>query len=149
LQSVTTPDPTLQAQTLLSRIAALQNSGLFEYVQPNYVYTNTLAPTDSSFTDGTLWGLTNTGIGGGVIGADIDAVRAWDITTGTNNLIVAVIDSGVRYTHRDLAAQMWHNPNEVANNGLDDDSNGFVDDIYGVNAVAGTGDPMDDNGHGT
>jgi len=60
-----------------------------------------------------------------------------------------VIDTGVRYTHDDLAANMWTNPGEIAGNGLDDDGDGYVDDVHGINAITGSGDPNDDNGHGT
>jgi hypothetical protein len=82
----------------------------------------------------------------------ISAVSAWGISTGSNQVIVAVIDTGVDYTHEDLAANIWANPNEVAGNGLDDDRNGYVDDVRGVNLVPGAAnviDPMDDNQHGT
>jgi subtilisin family serine protease len=137
-----------KAQKLMDRIVALQESGHFEYVQPSYVYTHMLSPEDTRFMDDTLWGLSNRGRDGGLLGADIDVLRAWDLTTGSTNIIVAVIDSGIRYTHSDLAAQMWRNPREVRN-GLDDDADGYVDNIFGINAFDDTGDPMDDNGHGT
>ena len=104
---------------------------------------------DAQFVDGTLWGLRNTGQNGGVAGVDIDAVRAWDVTTGSTNVIVAVIDTGIRYTHQDLHAQMWVNPGEIAGNGIDDDGDGYVDDVHGIDAIAGTGDPIDNVGHGT
>lgn len=66
--------------------------------------------------------------------------------------VVAVIDTGVDYTHEDLAANMWVNSGEIPGNGIDDDGNGYIDDVYGVNVTASStqaGDPMDDNGHGT
>ncbi|MDO4862675.1 MAG: S8 family serine peptidase [Ruminococcus sp.] len=63
--------------------------------------------------------------------------------------VVAVIDTGVDYTHKDLAENIWVNSGEIPDNGIDDDGNGYVDDVHGINAVAGTGDPMDDHGHGT
>lgn len=79
----------------------------------------------------------------------IAAPNAWTTTTGSDQLIVAVIDTGIEYTHPDLANNMWKNPGEIAANGIDDDKNGYVDDVYGINAITNTGNPMDDNGHGT
>ncbi len=83
----------------------------------------------------------------------IDTLRAWETTTGDNNIIVAVLDSGVDYTHPDIASNMWVNPGEIAGNGIDDDNNGYIDDIHGINTHATLplerGDPMDTNGHGT
>jgi len=136
-------------QALIERIAAMRASGLFEYVEPDYLLSTRLTPTDPAFIDGTLWGLRNLGQAGGRAGADIDAVRAWDITTGSSSVIVAVIDTGVRYTHQDLASQMWINPGEIPGDGIDDDNNGYVDDVYGINAINDDGDPMDDNDHGS
>lgn len=134
---------------LLSRMDALRQSGQFEFVEPDYIVHGTAVPTDPAFVNGTLWGLRNYGQNGGTPGADISATNAWDLTTGSTNVIVAVIDTGIRYTHKDLAKQMWKNPGEIAGNGLDDDGNGFVDDVYGINAITGTGNPFDDNDHGT
>lgn len=134
---------------LVNRINALKASGLFEYVEPDYIVHAALAPTDQSFVDGTLWGLQNLGQNGGVAGADIDATNAWNITTGSTNVIVAVIDTGVRYTHYDLTNQMWINPGEIPGNGIDDDNNGYIDDVHGINAINNTGNPMDVDDHGT
>src|SRR5690606_30404223 len=69
--------------------------------------------------------------------------------TGSNTVIVAVIDTGIRSTHLDLATQMWRNPGEIAGNGVDDDRNGYVDDVHGINAINGSGAPADADGHGT
>ena len=134
---------------LLDRMQTLRASGLFRYVQPDYVKQALRDPTDQAYVDGTLWGLRNIGGQGGLAGADISARQAWDLTTGSTNVIVAVIDTGIRYTHHELAKQMWQNPNEIAGNGIDDDNNGLVDDIYGINAINMTGDPMDSQDHGT
>ena len=79
----------------------------------------------------------------------IDAPEAWDTTTGSDSVVVGIIDTGVDYTHPDLAGNMWTNPGEIAGNGVDDDGNGFIDDVHGFDFVNNDGDPMDDNHHGT
>jgi len=142
-------DARIQGERMQERIKALMGTGLFEYVEPDYIQSIDTVPTDSSFTDGTLWGLRNTGQSSGVAGADIDVVRAWSTTTGSTDVIVAVIDTGIRYTHQDLTAQMWRNPGEIPDNGIDDDGDGYVDNVFGINAVTNSGNPMDDHGHGT
>ena len=134
---------------LLSRIKELKNSGYFSYVEPNYYKDLLLEPNDNAYVEGDLWGLLNTGKNNGTIGADIDANAAWDITTGNKQIIVSVIDSGVRVTHQDLSQQMWINLDEIAGNGIDDDNDGYVDNIYGIDPYWGDGDPEDDIGHGT
>jgi len=144
-----TPSKRSPANELRRRMKALQATRAFGYVQPDYELTALVTPNDARFTDGTLWGLKNLGYNGGIVGADIDAESAWDITTGSPSVIVAVIDSGIRYTHQELASRMWLNPGEVAGNGIDDDGDGYVDNVYGINAITGSGNPMDDNDHGT
>ncbi len=144
-----TNSATVLQNRLLARMEALRLSGQFEFVEPDYIVHTTLAPTDQAFTNGILWGLRNYGQSAGKAGADISATNAWDITTGSTNVIVTVIDTGVRYTHRDLRTQMWVNPGEIPGNGVDDDNNGFVDDVYGINAITGSGDPFDTDDHGT
>lgn len=131
------PQPAETVDRLLDRIQTLRATGLFAYVEPDYIVRTMAVPNDSAFNDGTLWGLRNNGQGGGRVGADINAEPAWDITTGSSNVIVAVIDTGIRYTHQDLIGNMWRDPT-VTNT-----------PIYGTNAAAGTLDPFDDNGHGT
>ncbi|MCE9533135.1 MAG: S8 family serine peptidase [Planctomycetes bacterium] len=79
----------------------------------------------------------------------IGAQTAWNYTTGSNTIIVAVIDTGVNYLHSDLAANIWRNAGEIAGNGRDDDGNGYVDDSLGYDFVNNDSDPLDDNGHGT
>ncbi|MBT9582866.1 S8 family serine peptidase [bacterium] len=97
-----------------------------------------------------LWGLNNQGQNGGKPDADIDAPEAWAIHSGRHDApIVAVIDTGIDYNHPDLKANLWVNKGEIAGNGIDDDGNGVTDDVYGYNAFANTGDPLDGHSHGT
>ncbi len=126
------------------------------YAQPNYKIWALIVPNDPNFPD--QWGLNNTGQTGGLPDADIDAPEAWNITTGSDDVIVAVIDSGIDYNHPDLNANMWINDGEVNTpgvvdvndfNNVDDDGNGFIDDIYGYDFVDDDGDPMDELFHGT
>jgi subtilisin family serine protease len=116
-------------------------------IEPDFAIRPTAVPNDPSFTD--QWGLRNTGQSGGSRGGDIAAVAAWDVTTGSRSVVVAVIDSGFDYTHPDLAANAWRNPGEVPGDGLDNDGNGFVDDVHGWDFANDDADPMDDDGHGT
>lgn len=106
-----------------------------ESVEPHYQATAYVVPTDPSYSS--LWGLPK-----------IQAPQAWDLQTGSG-VVVAVIDSGVDYTHPDLAANMWVNTDEVAGNGIDDDANGFVDDVRGWDFAYDDANPMDDHYHGT
>ena len=117
------------------------------YVEPDFVIAPTIASNDPS--RGQLWGLDNTGQSGGVVDADIDAPEAWNTTTGSRNVVVAVIDTGMDYKHPDLAANTWRNPGEVAGDGIDNDRNGFIDDVRGWDFANNDANPMDDNGHGS
>jgi len=142
-------DDALDAAAMKRRIRELMASGHFEYVEPDWQVGLLQQPTDSAFANGDLWGLRNTGQSGGIAGVDIDAVAAWAVTSGSPSVVVGVIDTGIRYTHQDLAANMWVNPGEIPGNSIDDDGNGYVDDVHGINAITGSGDPFDDNDHGT
>jgi len=93
------------------------------------------------------WGLANDGENGGLAGADISAMRAWAVTRGSDQVVVAVIDSGVDYTHPDLVRNIWARPEIIK--AYQDEDLGAVDDVHGFNIVDDNGDPMDDNGHGT
>jgi subtilisin family serine protease len=117
------------------------------YVEPDFAIAPSALPNDPSFSR--LWGLHNVGQSGGVADADIDAPEAWNTTTGSRNVVVAVIDTGIDYGHPDLAANVWTNPGEVAGDGIDNDRNGYVDDVRGWDFANNDADPMDDNGHGT
>ena len=119
-----------------SAMARYIDSGRVEAVQPNYYYHLLATPNDTSF--GSLYGMTK-----------ISAPQAWDISTGSAAVVIANIDTGAKYTHEDLAANMWTNSGEVNNNGVDDDSNGFIDDFYGYDFYFNDPNPVDENGHGT
>jgi subtilisin family serine protease len=95
------------------------------------------------------WGLNNVGQAGGVSGADIHALDAWNLQTNAANVVVGVIDTGIDYTHPDLAQNIWTNPGEIPGNHIDDDSNGFVDDVHGWDFTNDSNNPSDENNHGT
>jgi subtilisin family serine protease len=128
---------------------AYRASGLVRMAEPDYVVRAVGVPDDPRFTDGTQWNLHNTGQGGGLVDADIDAPEAWDRRSMATNVVVAVVDSGIWRTHEDLAVNLWVNPNEVAGNEVDDDGNDFIDDVHGINAAEGDGRVGDVAGHGT
>ncbi len=125
----------------------LSSNPVVAYWESDSVLSTRAFPDDGDFDS--LWGLHNTGQTGGTPDADIDAPEAWELGTGSASIVVGVIDTGVDYTHPDLAANVWTNPGEVPGNGIDDDRNGFVDDVHGYDFANGDGNPLDDNGHGT
>lgn len=120
----------------LEKIEALRRNPLIEYAEPNYIAHVALIPDDHYYS--TQWALIK-----------IQAPRAWDITTGDSNIVIAILDTGVDLDHPDVAAKIWSNPNEIPGNGLDDDGNGFIDDVRGWDFVNGDNVPQDDHGHGT
>jgi Mg-chelatase subunit ChlD len=117
------------------------------YAEPNYKYEFFGQPNDPDF--GLLWGLNNTGQFGGKEDADVDAPEAWERTVGSRDIIVAVLDSGVDTDHADLTDNMWVNTGEVPDNGIDDDGNGYIDDVHGYDFIWNDSVPEDNIGHGT
>ncbi|HEX78424.1 MAG TPA: S8 family serine peptidase [Dehalococcoidia bacterium] len=125
-----------------------------EYAEPNYIVHTALAPDDPYYWSQGSWGQSYQDMWGL---HKIEAGAAWDITTGSSEVVIAVVDTGVDYNHEDLAANMWVNIAErdgIA--GEDDDDNGYIDDIYGWDffngddvIIAHDNDPADDHGHGT
>jgi len=143
-------------------LSLLQNDGAVEYVEPNLVFSldpneqlsGDDANQDASFSQ--QWGLKNTGLNSGslfsmgVKGEDINALEAWKTSRGDRQVTVAVIDTGIDYNHSDLKSNMSANEAELNGTaGVDDDGNGYVDDVWGYDFANKDGDPMDGHGHGT
>ncbi len=115
------------------------------YVEPNFLLSTCAQPDDMGSK---LWFLDNDG-SYGTPGADIGAAEAWDISTGSPDIVVAVVDTGTDTSHGDLAGNIWINHDEIAGNGVDDDGNGFVDDVNGWDFYSWDANPDDWDGHGT
>lgn len=117
-------------------IEQLNHNNSVAYAEPNFFIKLQATPNDQYLTK--LWGLDNS-----------DAIEAWQSIDNSKDTVIAVIDTGVDYTHPDLAANMWKNKGEIPDNGIDDDGNGYIDDVYGYDFHNNDGDPFDDNYHGT
>ena len=140
-------------------IEAIKKNPAVEYIEPNYLYfpQDHVPPRPSSISDKEFdgqWGIYNNGhntwIANSPIGVDINVVKAWEITKGSKDVVIAVIDSGINYNHPDLKDNLWVNEKELNGQpGVDDDGNGYIDDINGYDFANNDGDPLDDNGHGT
>lgn len=139
--------PAKTQDELFSVIEQLSSSGAVAYAEPNYIQSIDAVPDDPSFND--LWGLHNEGQSSGTADADIDALEAWGIETGSQDVVVAVIDTGIDYNHIDLVDNMWTNEDEIPGNGIDDDNNGYIDDYYGYDFAYNDSNPWDGHAHGT
>jgi subtilisin family serine protease len=146
--------------TVAESMDKLTDDPRIKYVEPNYLFWPTVLPNDPNF--GAQWGLRNTGqaVNGqaGRSGMDIKAAGAWDIVRGNSNIVIAVIDTGLDINHGDIRPNLWINRGELGGvslnnwspNGVDDDNNGFVDDIVGWDFNFNVNDPRDLlSGHGT
>lgn len=121
-------------------VAALESDPAVQYAEPNYIYQTDLTPNDPGYPD--QWAL-------GDGSSSIDAPEAWTVTTGSSAVRVAVVDTGMDMDHPDLAPNLWTNPGEIAGNLMDDDGNGYVDDVHGYDWSGLDNDPSDAQGHGT
>ena len=141
-----------------SDAAITRTAGAFGWLrafEPDVIYQTAAIPNDPLFGD--QWWLDNNGqfiadgwyFGEGKVGSDIHAAEAWDITLGSADVIIAVIDTGVDMDHPDLVNNIWTNPNEIPDNGIDDDNNGFIDDVHGWDFGELDNNPDDNYGHGT
>jgi subtilisin family serine protease len=130
--------------SIIKKYTALPN---VEYAEPNYVIKPCSIPNDPEF--GKQWGLHNTGQNGGTIDVDIDAPEAWDIEQGSSDIIIAILDSGIDLNHPDLVDNIWVNEDEIADNDVDDDGNGYVDDIHSWNFFDNDAEVSDIHSHGT
>ena len=128
----------------LDAIAKAKGLGEVEYAEPNFIYTHDATSNDTYFTNGSLWGMQG--------GNGSNAEAAWAAgKTGSSTVYIGIIDEGYMYTHEDLAANAGTNPKEIAGNGVDDDKNGYVDDVYGWDFDGNNNSVFDGTGddHGT
>jgi subtilisin family serine protease len=141
-------------RTTAQLIAELSLDPSVEVAEPNFLRWVSAGPAPNDPLFSQMWGLQNTGqtVNGalGTVGADVRFTSAWSMARpSSNQVVVAVIDTGVDYTHPDLASHMWINPGEIPGNGVDDDHNGYVDDLYGYDFIGGVSNPTDSGYHGT
>ena len=120
------------------KIAAFRADPRVEYAEPDYIALPAYEPNDPYYSNSTQWGPRK-----------IFAPQAWDLSKGDSSVVIAVIDWGVDLQHPDLQGKIWTNAGETPNNGIDDDGNGYIDDVYGWDFANGDNDPQDDYGHGS
>ncbi len=144
---IQTEEQRITRRSVADAVSRYRNDPAVEFIEPNWIVHADLVPNDPLFPQ--QWSLSNSGQTGGTPGADVAAVPAWDVTTGSPDVVIAIIDTGVDTTHPDLAGNIWTNPGEIPGNGVDDDGNGLVDDVHGYDFLNLDADPTDDNGHGT
>jgi subtilisin family serine protease len=142
-------DPTIDIDSVISSIASRDD---VEYVEPNYlVKPGILIPNDTQFYN--QWSLMNLGVGvdsfPSTLNADIKAYAAWDTTTGSSDVVIALTDTGIDENQPDLIHNIYTNPGEIPGNGIDDDHDGFIDDVHGFNLAEDNTDITDASGHGT
>jgi len=124
-----------------SQMQALSLSPAISSVESDSSIGISLNPNDPLFLDSGSWGLK--GLPG------VRGVEAWDLTQGSSGVVIAILDTGADLTHPDLSTKLWKNAKEIAGNGIDDDGNGFIDDLFGWDFANGDNYPQDDHGHGT
>src|SRR4051812_37549418 len=134
-------------QDVLATVKEYLDSGLVEAAEPDYLLYTSVAPNDPHYFDGKQWDLNS--ISSPLSDADVNAPQGWDILHDATNIVVAIVDSGIRATHEDLAPNLWTNAKEIPGNGIDDDGDGYVDDVHGISSIDGSGNPNDEDGHGT
>ncbi|MES2504621.1 MAG: S8 family peptidase [Myxococcota bacterium] len=128
-------------------VAVYENHPTIDYIEPNYVLHALSTPNDPYYKY--QFALNNLGQSGGYTDADMNGPEGWDRNSGNSEVVVGIIDTGIDYTHPDLRENVWTNSLEIPGNRIDDDHNGYIDDVHGYNAVKNNGDPMDDNVHGS
>jgi thermitase len=147
-----------KTQNIQSVISELQQNEQVEYAEPNFIFHATATPNDPEYSR--LWGMNNTGqpdeaaptdkTKTGYPGFDIGAEKAWDITTGSSSIVIGIIDTGIDINNPELADNIWVNEKELnGKTGVDDDGNGYIDDIHGYNFAEDKPEGLDNNGHGS
>ena len=141
-----------QGLSVSTAIRRLRAESAVRFVEPNWLYTTQAAPNDPYYADGSLWGVYGDTSPGKQNAFGSQAAEAWNAGKDCSaDVVVGVIDEGVMNTHPDTAANIWSNPGEIANNGIDDDGNGYIDDVNGWDFVSDDNSTFDGVGddHGT